>query len=143
VRYRGFIVTILFVALFVLGEVHEQVPKNKTVKLPFFHGYPDYPKWDGSLTWNQLAYDICEHGKTIILVFLFWYVLEWEVIRRFAMIEVMDLVDFILCYNYVWENPWHYNFEFNMVKIYLGLGFSIHYLWTKRHAGYSGSLSPL
>jgi hypothetical protein len=136
----------VFIALYVLGELHEVFPRNKFIGYPLFDGYDfvdsegNKKHWDGLVSLDRWVYDLSEHGTKLMFVFLMYYAFEWELFRRFGMIEVMDVADYLLCYNYVWQNPWGINFEFGLVKIYMALGFTIYALWTKRHVGYSGSL---
>ncbi len=136
----------VFIAFYVLGELHEVFPRDKFVGYPFFDGY-DYidqegekQHWNGRVSIDRWVYDLSEHGTKIMIMFLLFYAFEWELFRRFGMIEVMDLTDYVLCYNYVWHNTLYLNCVFGLIKIYLALGFTIYALWTKRHVGYSGLL---
>lgn len=102
--YCSFLVEILFNLI--------PYSANQYHFFPFFDGYTG---WDGAMTLQTYVHKFCSHVSRLMIFYAFYLEIRRPALQVIFWLEFLDLIDFVLCYNYKWFTWLGYGVEFNDV----------------------------
>jgi hypothetical protein len=102
--------------LFTLVELDSQVKKSF---FPFFHGicYQNGVCWDGKMSLANYVYGYAETVVKCMILLDAFYSSGMKIFRVCFVLEVIDLIDYILLYNSTWFTIGTFHFEYNYLKV--------------------------
>jgi|LakMenEpi03Aug12_release.lakeMendotaPanAssembly.Ray.scaffolds.fasta_scaffold567722_1 hypothetical protein len=72
---------------------------------------------DLELTKQTWIYYFCEHLATVLLSFCLYRVTRYEIAKVFVLIQVIDIIDYVITYNSVWFHFGSVEFSCNTFKM--------------------------
>lgn len=81
---------------------------------PFFHGHSG---WDGKMALGTYVYFYCQRVALMMIIWASFLASGFRFFKILFWIELLDLIDFAMCYNEQWFSIRGFSFEFNYLKI--------------------------